>query len=115
MKIGWIIILVGLLGLIYYVSKKDKYTQYPSSYYDEGGWDTMPPQQNKCNNKESYELSTNEPAPLNLPHIHTGDLCQQCIGHCYLKVWAGVIKVPEGKNEKNFCIGKCMLECTELD
>jgi len=56
-----------------------------------------------------------EPAPLNMPQGHTGDLCQECIGHCYLKVWAGVLKVPTGKQEKDFCIDRCELECTELD
>jgi len=71
----------------------------------------------KLNDVVQLQILVNlmEPAPLNMPHEHTGDLCQECIGHCYLKVWANVLKIPKGQQEKEFCINRCNLECTELD
>jgi len=118
MKAGYWLLLLFTIAIIYILSKnKDKYSSYPSSYYDEGSWNIMPPQIKRCgstsNFGESYE--SYEPAPLNMPHEHTGDLCQECIGHCYLKVWANVLKIPKGQQEKEFCINRCNLECTELD
>lgn len=60
--------------------------------------------------KEPYEHER-----LGLPSFREGDLCQECIGHCYLKIWAGVLKLQKGKNEKEFCTDRCSLECTVLD
>lgn len=60
--------------------------------------------------KENYEHER-----LGLPSFREGDLCQECIGHCYLKIWAGVVKLQNGKNEKEFCTDRCSLECTVLD
>ena len=109
--IYWLLSLFVFVIIVYTVfPKKDEYSPYYSSYYDEGSWDIMPPQIKRCGTTESYE-----PAPLNMPQEHAGDLCQECIGHCYLKVWANVLKVPEGQQEKQFCINRCNLECTVLD
>lgn len=43
------------------------------------------------------------------------DLCQECIGHCNVKVWAGIKKLQKGQSVKDACLKDCALECQQLD
>jgi len=89
----------------------------PKTYYEHGGWNDHPPQVPNHRHLTSGPVgvypSTDEPPPMDIPE--PGDLCQQCIGHCQLKIWAGVMEVPKGQNNRQHCTKECKLECTVFD
>lgn len=99
-----IVILLGLYML--FGGKVDRFDKhYPNSYYDQGDW---------ILNTSKKDYYTNKKIPVS--GLRYGDLCQECIGHCQLKVWANVVKVPSGSSEKQFCTKNCQLECSpEID
>ena len=43
------------------------------------------------------------------------DLCQECIGHCHIKLWSGVTKLEHGQTAKDKCVKDCSLECSYFD
>jgi len=130
-----IIIIVGVLvymfsqcGLMCGPRNNEKYDRHMSSYYDEGSWIDHPPQLPSQKEREIIHgrlnlplprtrkyPSTNEPPPSGLGKIGTTDLCQECIGHCQIKMWAGVTKPPRGISPKDKCVQDCNLECNVLD
>lgn len=90
--------------------------RYPSSYYDQGGWIDHPPQISS-HILPDYNMvypSYNDPHPYSkrTPDISSNNLCQECLGYCQLKLWAGIAKSNKEKNEKDGdCLARCKLEC----
>lgn len=95
---------------------EESYKRDATSYYDQGGWINGPPQINKNVIPPSTPTANlNLPPPSGLEQSTDGDLCQQCIGHCQIKIWAGVSKPADGMTEQKHCISECSLECGSLD
>ncbi len=108
----WPILLVcTLLVFAYFV-----YT-YKEMYADAGSlnYQHNPDKESFDGSKLGSDISTDEPAPSNLPLVHTGELCSQCIGNCHLRLWAGVYKATSGQSEKQFCVQKCNDVCVNFD
>lgn len=116
-----VVIIVIVIFVVLAVSSKGcgegfSKRHYPQTYYKQGGWlNSSPyPYYSPDDNYEIENYSENEPPPTG--YIQPSeDLCQQCIGHCELKIWAGVTSLSPGKNEKQHCINECNLECKEYD
>ena len=85
---------------------------YPQTYYDQGGWNQQPPQVPQYPPGYTEGYSTDAPPPLHL--ADHADLCQECIGHCQIKIWADLVNVPKGTSNKEYCANECSLECKIL-
>lgn len=99
-------------------------SHHPNSYYDQGGWIDHPPQvpgrtslHKHLSSDTTYPLY-NEDDPSDeqtIPNINSNNLCQECIGYCQLKLWAGLMKSEKENSDKDYCINHCQLECTTFD
>ncbi len=111
----WQIIFVSaiILLVVRYVLKEDysAHDAFVGSLSTENMTDLNP----QHTNPSAFEKSSNEPAPSNLPIVHTGELCSQCIGNCHLRIWAGVYKASAGSSDKEYCIQKCNDICINFD